>query len=249
MSKEENKICPICNNSYWTINDNGNAVRCKCFEKEKMNRRLRFANIPPTFKDMQLNTFRTSVYQLQDSKDKINVIVSAVKTYLANFNEMQSEGKGLYLYSNTKGSGKTRLIASVANKLLENHQVKFATSTAILQEIKKTWGDKAEQSESKLIQDLINTEILIIDDFGTEKVKDWNNERFYHLINERYINKKVTLYTSNHALNELEYDERITNRIKEQAFQLPFPEESVRDLIAKQNSIMLADKIMQGGAR
>lgn len=214
-----------------------------------MNRRLRFANIPPTFKDMQLNTFKKSVYQLQDSKDKIDVIVSAVKTYLTNFEEMQSEGKGLYLYSNTKGSGKTRLIASVANKLLENHQVKFATSTAILQEIKKTWEEKGKdkQSESKLIEDLINTEILIIDDFGTEQVKDWNNERFYHIINERYINKKVTLYTSNYSLNELNYDDRITNRIKEQAFQLPFPEESVRELIAKQNSIMLADKIVQGG--
>lgn len=232
------------------INDKGNAVRCECFEKEKMNRRLRFANIPPTFKDMQLNTFKKSVYQLQDSKDKIDVIVSAVKTYLLNFEEMQSEGKGLYLYSSTKGSGKTRLIASVANKLLENHQVKFATSTAILQEIKKTWEEKGKdkQSESKLIEDLINTEILIIDDFGTEQVKDWNNERFYHIINERYINKKVTLYTSNYSLNELNYDDRITNRIKEQAFQLPFPEESVRELIAKQNSIMLADKIMQGGA-
>lgn len=231
------------------INDKGNAVRCECFEKEKMNRRLRFANIPPTFKDMQLNTFKKSVYQLQDSKDKIDVIVSAVKTYLTNFEEMQSEGKGLYLYSNTKGSGKTRLIASVANKLLENHQVKFATSTAILQEIKKTWEDKEKgkdkQSESKLIEDLINTEILIIDDFGTEQVKDWNNERFYHIINERYINKKVTLYTSNYSLNELNYDDRITNRIKEQAFQLPFPEESVRELLAKQNSIMLADKIVQ----
>lgn len=215
-----------------------------------MNRRLRFANIPPTFKDMQLNTFKKSVYQLQDSKDKIDVIVGAVKTYLTNFEEMQLEGKGLYLYSNTKGSGKTRLIASVANKLLENHQVKFATSTAILQEIKKTWDvkDKEKQSESKLIEDLINTEILIIDDFGTEQVKDWNNERFYHIINERYINKKVTLYTSNYSLNELNYDERITNRIKEQAFQLPFPEESVRELIAKQNNIMLAEKIMQGGA-
>lgn len=233
------------------INDKGNAVRCECFEKEKMNRRLRFANIPPTFKDMQLNTFKKAVYQLQDSKDKIDVIVSAVKTYLTNFEEMQSEGKGLYLYSSTKGSGKTRLIASVANKLLENHQVKFATSTAILQEIKKTWEEKGKdkQSESKLIEDLINTEILIIDDFGTEQVKDWNNERFYHIINERYINKKVTLYTSNYSLNELNYDDRITNRIKEQAFQLPFPEESVRELIAKQNSIMLADKIVQGGAR
>lgn len=236
--------CRICNNSYWVINENGNAVRCQCFGKERINRRLRFACIPEKFKDMKLNTFRTAVYKLQDSKDKIAVVVSAIKTYLENFEEMQANGKGLYLFSDTKGSGKTRLAASIANSLLENHQVKFATSTAILQEIKKTYDKKSEQSESKLFDDLINIEILVIDDFGTEQVKDWNDERFYYLINERYNNRKVTIFTSNYSLETLDYDDRIINRIKEQAFQLHFPEESVRELIAYENSKMLADKII-----
>lgn len=248
LSNEEIKKCPNCNNTYWIINEKGNAVRCKCFEIEKMNRRLRFANLPPAFSEMTLKTFKSSVYQQQDSKNKISVIVSAVKTYMENFDEMQAEGKGLYLYSHTKGSGKTRLIASIANELIKEHQVKFATSISILNEIKKTYDKESKDNESKLMEDLSNTEILIIDDFGVEKAKDFNNQRFYHLINERYINKKVTFYTSNHSLNELEYDERITNRIKEQAFQLQFPEESVRELIAKQNSKMLVDKVMQGGA-
>lgn len=208
-----------------------------------MKRRLRFASIPEKYREMKLNSFRTSVYKLPDSKEKIGLVVSAVKTYLANFEEMQANGKGLYLFSETKGSGKTRLAASIANNLLENHSVKFATSTAILQEIKNTWDRDSQQTESKLLDDLINVEILVIDDFGTEKVKDWNNERFYHLINERYINRKVTIFTSNYSLDNLDYDDRIINRIKEQAFQLHFPEESVRELIAMENSMMLADKM------
>ena len=36
------------------------------------------------------------------------------------------------------------------------------------------------------------------------------------------------MYTSNLSLDDLRYDDRITNRIKERTFQLPFPEESVR---------------------
>lgn len=193
---------------------------------------------------MKLSTFSVSVYLNKDSKEKINVVVSAIKTYLDNFEEMQSKGKGLYLFSETKGSGKTRLAASLANHLLEKHQVKFATSTAILNEIKRTWESKSDQSESKLFDDLVNVEILVIDDFGTEKVKDWNNEKFYHLINERYSNQKVTIFTSNYSLDNLNYDDRIVNRIKEQAFQLHFPEESVREKIAMDNSVMLAEKIM-----
>ena len=43
------------------------------------------------------------------------------------------------------------------------------------------------------------------------------------------------MYTSNLSLQDLKYDDRITNRIKERTFQLPFPEESVRELIAEQN--------------
>ena len=42
-------------------------------------------------------------------------------------------------------------------------------------------------------------------------------------------------YTSNLSLDDLRYDDRITNRIKERTFQLPFPEESVRELIAEKN--------------
>ena len=76
----------------------------------------------------------------------------------------------------------------------------------------------------------------MIDDFGTEQQeKPWINEKFYQIINNRYIDKKITIFTSNTALGDLKFDERITNRIKERAFQIPFPEESVRDIIAKDN--------------
>ena len=60
-------------------------------------------------------------------------------------------------------------------------------------------------------------------------------ERFYSIINGRYQDKLITMYTSNLSLDDLRYDDRITNRIKERTFQLPFPEESVRELIAEKN--------------
>ena len=111
----------------------------------------------------------------------------------------------------------------------------------ILNEIKSSWGKDNNMSESRLLDDLANTEILIIDDFGTEQVKDWISERFYQIINSRYVDKKVTIFTSNLPLDELQYDERITNRIKERTFRIPFPEESVRDIIAEKNMKELVD--------
>ena len=76
--------------------------------------------------------------------------------------------------------------------------------------------------------------MLVLDDFGTETVKDWISERFYHIINERYVNQLVTIYTSNKQISELDYDDRITNRILERSLEVMFPEESVRVKLAQE---------------
>lgn len=138
------------------------------------------------------------------------------------------------------------MAVSLANELMDKGiQVKFATSLQILAEIKKSWDKNSEyQSESELINQLSATEVLIIDDFDVEQGgKAWISERFYQIINSRYMDKKVTIYTSNSGIESLGYDDRIVNRIKERSFVLPFPEESVRDRIAKENMNELINAI------
>ncbi|WP_320961781.1 hypothetical protein [Hungatella effluvii] len=115
-----------------------------------------------------------------------------------------------------------------------------------MNEIKATWDDRT-RSESDLLRALSTVQVLIIDDFGTELPKDWIGERFYSIINGRYQDKLITFFTSNMSLPDLRYDDRITNRIRERTFQLPFPEESVREQIAEHNQKALI-KGIKGGA-
>lgn len=201
-----------------------------------MESKLRFANVPTAFKDYRLKEFNLSVYSPQ-AKNIMKLSCKAIKTWLDRYEEMKAQGQGLYLFSGTKGNGKTMMSACIANELIyEKHEhVKFATSMQILNEIKATWNrDSTEfNSESQLLASLVTADVLIIDDFGTEKARDWVSEAFYSIINGRYVDKKVTIYTSNMSLNNLDYDERITNRIKERVYEIPFPEESVREAIAK----------------
>lgn len=237
------EICSICQGTGWKMlfdaNNQPYAEECECGirKKEIHKNRLKFAAIPESFKEVRLNNFKKTVYQKQESQDMIVDAAKAVRYWLQNLESMKERGIGLYLYSGTKGSGKTRLIASIANELIEKYetQVKFCTSIQILQEIKETWDKKRDyehETEKKLIDALADTEVLIIDDFGAEQEKNWVDERFYSIINGRYVNKKITLFTSNMRLDDLQYDERIKNRIKERVLQIPFPEESVRDTIA-----------------
>lgn len=210
---------------------------CGIAELKKLNMKLSFADIPQAFEGVRIENFDSSVYQTEQGQKRIRIVVNTVRYWLENLEKMKQEGIGLYINSGTKGSGKTRLAVSIANELIYEYgmSVKFATSMRIINEIKATWESGSEYTESDLLNQLSRAQVLIIDDFGTEQVKAWINEKFYSIINERYINKKITIFTSNYALSDLQCDERITNRIEEMTLPVVFPEESVRLLIANKN--------------
>ena len=222
------------------------AKECSCRKKLIEEKRLRFAKIPESFKDMTLSTFRMDVYKLEESKKVLRLAVDIIKAYLGEFESEKAKGMGLYIYSNTRGSGKTRLAASLANEIMKNHdtQVRFAVSTSILNEIKKTYNKDSEYTETDIMDALHTVPVLVIDDLGVEmpedRIKDWISQKFYEIVNGRYNNRKITIFTSNYKLNELRHDSRTTNRILERVYEIPFPEESVREHLAeKQNTEML----------
>lgn len=78
-SSQDSDVCPICGGDEWILARDGNgiekAIPCSCREKAVMSRRLRFAEIPEVFKDMDLKTFQTDVYQKPDSRKKFRMPV------------------------------------------------------------------------------------------------------------------------------------------------------------------------------
>lgn len=239
MSLKDSDICPICGGMEWTFEEVDGvrtATPCKCREKIIRARRIKFAELPDAFRDNRLNSFSVSVYQKEESKELIRTSCKIVKEYLNSFDEAMEAGMGLYIYSSAKGSGKTRMAASIANELLDRDiGVKFSTSTRILNEIRNTYNKDSEYTENQLMDALITTPVLIVDDFGTENVTPWVKDKIYDIVNERYINKRVTIFTSNESLKESSYDDRIANRIKEMCYEIDFPEESVREHISEKN--------------
>lgn len=233
--------CPLCNGSGWVFTDFNTVKECECGirEREIQESRLRFASIPEAYKDVRLSDMHYRYYTKQNSKNAFKAVAGFVKWYLENLDENIESGKGFYLWSDVKGSGKTMLAAAVANELIHTHNknVKFATSIDILDEIKATYDSHEGDTESQLLEDLVTTEFLVIDDFGTERVSEWRGEKFYQIINKRYIGNKVTFFTSNYDLQTLKYDTRISNRIREKTYLVHFPEESCRETKAVKENI------------
>ena len=119
--------------------------------------------------------------------------------------------KGLYLYGKV-GTGKTYLMACIANRLAMNDKtVTFVHMPKLLVRLKAAFGDDDEQE--RIMKDLRLVDLLVLDDIGAEPVTGWyRDEILATILNERMIKKRLTCFTSNLDLKELEVNFKYNQR-------------------------------------
>ncbi|WMJ88890.1 ATP-binding protein [Anaerocolumna sp. MB42-C2] len=241
-------ICPKCKDTGWEfyIKDGYEYSReCSngCRIKKIKSNKLQFADIPREFESLSVESFKTDCYSKVETREKAEMVKAICRNYINQFNQIKETGKGLYLYSKEKGSGKTRMAVSMANDIINNYMVsaKITTAIRILDEIKNTWNsnrdaEKPLLSEMQLVNDITQVPVLIIDDIGVEKSSPWVDEKFYSILDNRLISKKITIFTSNVRIEDLKLDERIRSRIGKMALPVQFPNESIRDSLARKEN-------------
>lgn len=207
-----------------------NSRYCKCKESLAYNRILNSSQVPAAFKNINLNDFKIDIYKDREKQITALLAKRAVYNFILNFEEFKTQGKGLYFHSKIKGTGKTMLAVAAANAIIKKLKLplRFISSLDLLDEIKKTYSENSKYSESDLINSYRNIDVLIIDDIGVERQTSWVNDKLYSILNYRMENKKVTLFTSNCSIENLNLDDRITSRIGIMAVPVKMPEESIR---------------------
>ncbi len=238
--------CPYsnCDGSGMKVNTETNSVTfCKCYYDSIVDSKLKFANIPEEFENLTINSFMTDCYSTEEYRTRAAMAKKATANFVNNYTMFKEKGKGLYYYSYTKGSGKTRLAVSLGNALIKVHRarVRFITTIDLLGEIRSTYGKDSETTENQIINAIKDVDVLIIDDIGVERITDWAGDIFYNIINGRMISNKITIFTSNSTIDELKHDERIKNRIEKMVIPIYLPDESIRSAIAKKENEELQD--------
>ncbi len=188
-------------------------------EQESEFRRIR-AMIPPEYMNLTGKDFNWAKYGLDISETK-----GVVQKFIMNYEKFQDKNMGLYIYSGTKGSGKTMLVCCILNEISKRYvgSMKFINALDFLEMTKKGFNyDKPD------VEALYMAKVLVIDDIGVQLEKEWINTVFYRLINSRYQNGKVTIYTSNMPINDLKMDDRIIDRIESTSFEVHLPEVPIR---------------------
>jgi len=121
--------------------------------------------------------------------------------------------QGWLLLQGGFGRGKTHLAAAIANYAVSmGVPTAFLTVPDLLDALRFAY-DSNDTTFEQRFNEIRNTSLLILDDFGTQNATGWAQEKLFQIINYRYINKLSTVVTTNLPLEEIE--SRISSRLRD----------------------------------
>ena len=101
------------------------------------------------------------------------------------------------------GVGKTHLaVAALKDIVLRGHSGLFYDYRELLKEIQDSYNPENQATEMSVLEPVLQTEILVLDDVGSSKPSLWALETVGHVLNTRYNEKRVTLLTTNYLDSE-----------------------------------------------
>jgi DNA replication protein DnaC len=128
----------------------------------------------------------------------------AAYDYVHKFSEVRLQRANGLAYTGKVGTGKTHLLAAIANNLLAKRvPTLFINTPNLLAELLQAqFSDDRSQMEKKIGM-VSNAEVVIFDDLAKEKVSEWGQTQYYRIINQRYLEGLPTLFSSNCDWDEL----------------------------------------------
>jgi DNA replication protein DnaC len=215
---------PVFDNKFITV-----YPACKCqvalYKKEKEDEEKRRIKdrIERLFKQSRLGErFQEATFENYQVNSENKSVYEKMKSYAENWNGNKENS---ILLHGGAGTGKTHLSACIINHLVKQLiSTVFVVVPDLLNQIRTCYNvsnRNPEINEYNIMTGLQECDLLVLDDLGAEKhtgEDDWANERLFSIINNRYLHKKATIFTSNYTLNQLHA--RLTSRTFSRIFEM-----------------------------
>ncbi len=109
-----------------------------------------------------------------------------------------SAGLGL-LFTGQNGVGKTHLAVAVLRELAETKKVRgqFWDFHELMREIRSSYNPEVRMTETEVLEPIIKTDLLLLDDLGAWKMTDWMNDTLFYILNQRYVHQRPSIITTN----------------------------------------------------
>lgn len=197
--------------------------KCNCFKQAVADLMYSGSNIKTILAHENFSKFSFHYYSDDFIDEAIGLsplsnmqkVVASCKNFIRHFNKTHDN---LLLLGNT-GVGKTFLANCIAKELLDRgNTVIYLTAFRLFDILEKHKFSRDEDSSyaaANQFDYILDCDLLIIDDLGTELNNSFTNSQLYLIINERLLRQKSTIISTNLSLPNINttYGERIFSRI------------------------------------
>lgn len=219
-----NYSCKQCNDTGY-ITKNYNSIMCNCLKQEIFNVEYNKSNIA-NLETQNFDNFSSAFYSDKPDVEKYNSEISPrenielIKNICMNFiNNFDDPNEKNLLFTGTTGVGKTFLSSCIAKEIIDKGKtVLYQTAPIMLDTIIDYKFNKNNVSDTTY-KNILEVDLLIIDDLGTESMNNIKFAELFNIINTRLLNQNnkslKTIISTNLGLPMLNktYGERITSRL------------------------------------
>jgi DNA replication protein DnaC len=198
MSALEKPKCPLCKDSGFVRPPNQNGVvRCECV-KAKIEAAQKF-NVHPDWPiPTVLSEATFEKFSIKGAPPSVREANAQAQDYTARL--MTGKPAGGILFAGAVGTGKSHLAVAILKQA--NMSAIFAPVPGIMRRMRDSFSLLSQGADSKLLKGLCEAPVLVLDDVGAERITGYSEETFYVLVNERYSNRRPTIFTTNKSLVE-----------------------------------------------
>ena len=201
--------CPDCKDTGYIDNE-----KCHCFKQRIIDEMYQQSNLREILKAENFSTLSYRYYDAENM-EKMQIAIETCKNFTENFDKTFEN----ILLCGTVGIGKTFLSNCIAKELLDRgHSVLYLSAFQLFDLMAKnsfSANGQKEESVTKQYPHIFESDLLIIDDLGTELANSFTMAGFFLVINERLLRKKSTLISTNLSPEKIlnTYTERTASRI------------------------------------
>lgn len=182
------------------------ARRCQCRTRDAQAKRLEAVGIPRRYNECSLSNYHPA----SNNGSQLRAFNYAYRLV----HEYPAIDRGLLLMGPC-GVGKTHLATSIIRGLVERGvSCLFYEFGALLKQIQESYNTLSQSSERKVLAPVYDAEVLVLDGLGASKPTDWVRDTMMQIINARYNDKKLTVFTTNYTDERRAHtDETLEDRI------------------------------------
>ena len=231
---EMHYACPECQDTGYVV-----GRKCRCFKKEEIRLLYSQSNIEEVLLRENFDSFSYEYYDYRVVIPEIQMTVAdymrQVHTWCKEYVENFEKKGGNLIFTGSTGVGKTFLTNCIAKALIDQYQSVIYLSSNDLFDVfsKNKFHYDTEEEMKDMYQYILDCDLLIIDDLGTELNNTFVSSQLFYCINERLLRKKSTIISTNLSMTMLRdtYSDRISSRIISQYSIIPLYGDDIRTKI------------------